>query len=49
MDVHAYIVLLNIFAFLRNFVTLQSPQADEIIITLFTLTLDCVPYIFQKN
>ena len=49
MDVHAYIVLLNIIAFLRNFVTLQSPQPDEIIITLFTLTLDCVPYIFQKN
>lgn len=29
MDVHAYVVLLNIIAFLLNFVTLQSPQPDE--------------------
>ena len=29
MDVHAYGVLLNIIAFLLNFVTLQSLQPDE--------------------
>ena len=47
MDVHAYVVLLNIIAFLLNFVTLQSPQPNENHYPF--LPLPWIVYIFFKK
>ena len=48
MDVHAYIVLLNIIAFLLNFVTLQSPQPDENYYPFYPYLGLCTIYFSEK-